>query len=110
MAARPSSAPTAIATTGIRLSDIAVWRVATCCEAKLNIRNANALPSRPDTTAAQKLVVLAMLDTEIVLSEWRQHVFIVGGWVIVADAIIALLIAGMVIQIRRRQRSEKEPV
>lgn len=51
-------------------------------------------------------VVLAALDTEVVLDEWRRHVIMVGGWVIAADVIIALLIAGVVVQMRRRERSE----
>jgi len=52
------------------------------------------------------VVVRTVLDTSVVLDEWWRHAYVAGIWVIGADVVIAALIALLVIQLRRRERSE----
>ncbi|HTY67140.1 MAG TPA: cache domain-containing protein [Alphaproteobacteria bacterium] len=52
------------------------------------------------------VVVRTVLDTSVVLDEWWRHASVAGIWVIGADIVIAALIALLVLQLRRRERSE----
>lgn len=52
------------------------------------------------------VVVRTVLDTSVVLDDWRKHVYVAGIWVIGADLVIASLIAVLVVQLRRREQSE----
>lgn len=52
------------------------------------------------------VVVRTVLDTSLVLDEWWRHAYVAGIWVIGADIVIATLIALLVLQLRRRERSE----
>lgn len=52
------------------------------------------------------VVVRTVLDTSVVLADWRRQAYVTSGWVIVADAIIGVLITLLVTQMRRREQSE----
>jgi PAS domain S-box-containing protein len=52
------------------------------------------------------VVVRTVLDTSVVLDEWWRHAYVAGIWVVVADFVIATLIALLVLQLRRRERSD----
>lgn len=52
------------------------------------------------------VVVRTVLDTSVILDEWWRHVEVAAIWVIGADAAIALLVALLVLQLRRREQSE----
>jgi PAS domain S-box-containing protein len=55
---------------------------------------------------AYPLVLVTFADMDVVLAGWRQQAFVAGAGLLAADAVIAALIAILVIQIRRRERSE----
>lgn len=52
------------------------------------------------------LVMVTAADIEVVLAPWRETVAMTGASVLLADGVIVALIALVVIQIRRRERSE----
>ena len=52
------------------------------------------------------VVVRTVLDTSVVLDVWRRHAYLAAGGVVIADAVIAVLIGLLVVQLRRRERSE----
>ena len=52
------------------------------------------------------VVVRTVLDTSVVLDDWWKHAEVAAIWVIGADAVIALLVALLVVQLRRREQSE----
>ncbi len=58
------------------------------------------------TLDAYPLVVVTLLDASAVLDGWWRQVYATGAWVSGGDAIIALLIGLLVVQMRRRERSE----
>jgi len=55
---------------------------------------------------AYPMAVVTFMDEEMVLGDWRRQAFIGGGSLVVANLIIAALIAVLVIQVRRREASE----
>ncbi len=55
---------------------------------------------------AYPLVLVTFADKDVVLTGWRRQAFAVGAGLLAADAVIAALLAILVIQIRRRERSE----
>lgn len=52
------------------------------------------------------VVVRTVLDTSVVLDEWWRHAYVAGIWVIGVDTVIGALIALLVVQLRRRERSD----
>lgn len=55
---------------------------------------------------AYPLVLVTFADTDVVLAGWRKQAYVAGTGLLAADAVIAVLLAILVVQIRRRERSE----
>jgi PAS domain S-box-containing protein len=56
--------------------------------------------------AAYPLAVVTYFDEEAVLGDWRRDALIGAGSLLVANLVIATLIGGLVVQMRRREMSE----
>lgn len=52
------------------------------------------------------VVVRTVLDTSVVLDDWWRKATLAGTWVAAADAVIVLLVALLVLQLRRREMSD----
>lgn len=52
------------------------------------------------------VVVRTVRDTSVVVDDWWRKVYVAGTWVVGADAVIAVLVALLVIQLRRREQSD----